>query len=99
MSDNDRGFGNSFDGVRRTQRSPREEDGAARSDAYEARERFSSPKRKAYRTAFPKGPPLSVEHLTDQLPEPIFRHLNIDDVCRETLLLVTLIGKDNVEFI
>lgn len=99
MPDYNSGVGNSALGLNRTQRSAREEDRPARNDAHEARQRVGSSQREAHRKAFPQRPTLKVEYLVAQLPDPILRHVSVDDICRETLLLVTLIGKDNVEFV
>jgi hypothetical protein len=65
-------------------------------DAYQVSQRISAAQRKADRKAIAKLPSLSAEFIIGRLPDTIIRHLSVDDVCRETLLLVDLLRMDNV---
>lgn len=99
MQHNDDGFGYGSFGVHRTQRSPRQEDHPTRHHADEASGCRRSPEREAHRAAVSqKLPPVRVDEILKRLPNAILTHLSIDDVCRETMLLVNLLDTNSVEF-
>ena len=99
MSDNDRGIDSGTQRVNRTLYGLGSQGYPARSHADEARERIGAAQRKAHRAAFSKKPPLSAKSLVARLPNPIISHLSVDDVCRESLLLVDLLGMNNVDIV
>lgn len=96
MPDNHRSPGSGPERIHRTQRSARQQDYQARDNADEVSGCKRAPQREAYRKALFEGPKVSLKGIFDRLPEPILKHLTVDDVCRQTLLLVDLLGKDNV---
>jgi hypothetical protein len=97
MSDYDSGAERGTERLNRTQRSPRAQGRPAGFDVDQARVRIGAAQRKAHRANVHPGPPLPLELLLARLPEPIIRDLSVDDICRETLVIVDLLGMDNID--
>lgn len=97
MPDNHRSPWSSTLRVNRTQRSASPKGYTARGDVDEVSQRIGTAQRKADRETLAKRPPVDLKVLLARFPDPIFRDLSVDAVCQETLMLVDLLGMDNVE--
>ncbi len=97
MSDYNRSIGRSSLRLRRPKRSDDKEAGPEQRSAREARFNIGPPQRKAHREVIAAQPALSLDVLSARLPNPIITHLSVDDVCKETLFIVDLLGNDGID--
>ena len=97
MPDNHRSPWSSTLRVNRTERSASQEGYSARGNVDEVSQRIGAAQRKADRATLSKRPPIDLKVLLARFPDPIFRHLSVDAICQETLMLVDLLGMNNVE--
>lgn len=96
MSDNDSSAGGSAIRLDRTQRCSRPEGDTARRHVDEARVSVRTAERKAHRKTYPAQPPIHASALIARLPEPLIK-VDPDDVCRETMLIIDLLGNDAID--
>ena len=99
MPDHDSRAGNRSLGLDSAERNPRSQAHAARRHVGEDRSGLRPIERKARRANSPKGPKLSLQQLVARLPDAIGLDGSPDDVCSETMLIVDLLGNDNIELI
>lgn len=99
MSDNDSSIGRSTLRSRRVQRATRQKEHPTIGDADEAVRIHPSVKRKTHREVIASLPPLPLRYFNERLPHALIRDMSPDDVCKETMVLVDLLGNDAFEII